>query len=70
MARENKQSMKIIQLLPIHNNNSCKIQIIKHTNPVVLCTQFILMRVTKRATGASSGYIGPHSTFKLYIRFS
>lgn len=40
------------------------------TTPFELCTPFKLIFVTKRTKGGVSGYLGPHSTLRLYILFS
>lgn len=42
----------------------------KHTMPVWLLMQFILILDINLAEGASSGYLWPHSIFKEYILFS
>lgn len=40
------------------------------TIPLELFIPFILILVTNLTVGGASGYLGPHSTFKLYILFS
>lgn len=40
------------------------------TIPLELLTPFILIFVTNLTKGCASGYLGPHSILRLYIRFS
>ena len=40
------------------------------TTPLELLTPFILIFVTNLTKGGASGYLGPHSILRLYIRFS
>lgn len=40
------------------------------TVPLELFIPFMLIFVTNLTVGAVSGYLGPHSTFRLYILFS
>lgn len=40
------------------------------TVPLELFIPFMLIFVTNLTVGAASGYLDPHSTFRLYILFS
>lgn len=42
----------------------------KLTTPLELLIPFMLIFVTNRTKGGASGYLGPHSILRLYIRFS
>lgn len=54
----------------IHELKAIRIDDLLLTIPLELFIPFMLIFVTNLTVGAVSGYLGPHSTFRLYILFS